>query len=225
MTDSHPKSSDNRNNRLSRAEFAYQQMLDAIQTGKLKPGDRVREIELTNWLDISRTPVREALNKLESEGLVTALPHRGMIITELDYQAVMELYQMREVLEATAAGLAAKHASDTEKSVLQEILKQQEADLDNAELQAYQNRLFHNAIYHAAHNRYLLQSLNSLKHSLTLLGATTYKVRGRAQTALEEHRELLHAICDNDSVAAEQATRNHIREAQQARIRIINQDL
>jgi len=210
-------------NNLSRAEYARNQLVEAIQTGRLKPGDRVREVELTQWLNISRTPIREALNKLENEGLVTALPHRGMVVTELDYQAVMELYQMREVLESTAAGLAAKHACDAEKAALQDILHLQEAEIDNPEVQAQQNRLFHNAIYHAAHNRYLLQSLNSLKHALILLGATTYQIPGRAEVALAEHKALVNAICKNDSAAAETAMKKHIQAAQRARIMLINQ--
>lgn len=216
-------STDTKDRKLSRADYAYQQCIQAIEQGQLKPGDRIRELELTEWLEISRTPVREALNKLESEGLVTALPHRGMIITELDYQAIMELYQMREVLESSAAGLAAKHASEAEKLVLKEILKQQESTLDDPEFQANQNRLFHTAIYNAAHNRYLLQSLNSLKHALLLLGATTYHVPGRAETAFSEHQDLLKAICDHDISAAQTATQHHIREAQQARIKVLNQ--
>jgi len=209
-------------NNLSRPEYAHLQITQAIQHGQLKPGDRITEVELTKWLEISRTPVREALNKLESEGLITALPHRGMCITELDYQAVMELYQMREVLEATAAGLAAKHASEPEKAALKEILALQESSLDDSQLQARQNRLFHNAIYHAAHNRYLLQSLNGLKQALILLGATTYQIPGRSMSALQEHKKILAAICANDSEGAAEATREHIRAAQQARIKLLN---
>lgn len=206
----------------SRAQHAYQKLLDAIRSGELKPGQRIREVELAGWLKISRTPVREAIRRLESEGLVQSVAHKGMVVAELDYQAVMELYQMREVLEGTAAALAAKHASEAEIYALREIFNQEVALTDDPAAQALKNQAFHNALYHAAHNRYLLKSLNSLRDSLTLLGATTYQVSGRNQQALEEHERILDAIAKGDSVAAEHAARDHIRSAQQARIRLIN---
>src|SRR3546814_4510444 len=98
----------------SRGEIAYVRLKESIQTGELKPGQRIREIEMADRLRMSRTPVREALRRLEADGLLTFAPYRGMVIAELDHQAVMELYQMREVLEGTAAGLAARHASEAE---------------------------------------------------------------------------------------------------------------
>ena len=82
------------NPQTSRAEHAYQQLLSAILSGELKPGSRIREVELAEWLKISRTPVREAVRRLESEGLICIAGHKGMAIAELNYQAVMELYQM-----------------------------------------------------------------------------------------------------------------------------------
>src|SRR3546814_15861515 len=85
----------------SRGEIAYVRLKESIQTGELKPGQRIREIEMADRLRMSRTPVREALRRLEADGLLTFAPYRGMVIAELDHQAVMELYQMREVLEGT----------------------------------------------------------------------------------------------------------------------------
>ena len=199
---------------LSRAAHAYQQLMESIRAGQLKPGQRVRETELAEQLQISRTPVREALHRLQSEGLIVNAPQRGLIIAELDYQQIMELYQMREVLESTAAGLAAKHASEPEIYALREMISKQQDCLDAPEAQAHQNRLFHNALYHASHNRYLLKTLNSLKDAMVLLGATTYKVPGRSETALEEHRAIVDAIEQGDRTTAEQITREHIRAAQ-----------
>lgn len=205
----------------SRAEHAYQQLLSAILSGELKPGSRIREVELAEWLKISRTPVREAVRRLESEGLICIAGHKGMAIAELDYQAVMELYQMREVLEAAAASLAAKHASEPEIYSLREIFNQEKQQHNNTAAQADINRAFHNAIYHAAHNRYLLKSLNSLRDAMALLGASTYALPSRSKAALVEHQRIIEAIEKGDSAAAEQAARDHIRAAQKARIRIL----
>jgi DNA-binding GntR family transcriptional regulator len=205
----------------SRAEHAYQQLLSAIISGELQPGCRIREVELAEWLNISRTPVREAVRRLESEGLICIAGHKGMAIAELDYQAVMELYQMREVLEAAAASLAAKHASEPEIYSLGEIFNQEKQQHHNSAAQAEINRAFHNAIYHAAHNRYLLKSLNSLRDAMALLGASTYALPSRGEAALVEHQRIIEAIEKGDSAAAEQAARDHIRAAQKARIRIL----
>lgn len=207
----------------SRAEHAYQQLLEGILNGSLPPGSRIREVELAQWLAISRTPVREALRRLESEGLICNAPHKGMSVAELDYQAVMELYQMREVLEGTAAYLAAQHASDAEVYNLRELYQQQQTLIADSAAQAINNRAFHNAIYHAAHNRYLLKSLNSLRDAMALLGATTYQLPDRSHTALAEHESIVVAIEAHDSVAAEQAARDHIRASQRARIRLLNE--
>ncbi len=221
--ESQPKDSISPRSSLSRAEHAYQQLMEAIRSGKLKPGQRIRETDLAEQLQISRTPVREALHRLQSEDLIVNAPHRGLIIAELDYQQIMELYQMREVLESTAAGLAAKHASEPEIYALREMLARQQQCLNEPDAQANQNRLFHNALYHASHNRYLLKSLNSLKDAMVLLGATTYSIPGRTETAVDEHKAMVDAIEQGDREAAEALTREHIRAAQRARIELINQ--
>src|SRR5690554_5257325 len=104
-----------------RSEQAYRYIVDAIKQGTLPPGTRIREVDLAERTGLSRTPVREALNRLQLEGLVANDPGRGTIITELDHSMVNELYAMREVLEGTAAGLAARHASEVEIAFLREI--------------------------------------------------------------------------------------------------------
>lgn len=211
------------NQGASRAEFAYQCMLKSIRDGTLAPGHRVREADIAEQLKISRTPVREALRRLETEGLLTTAAYRGLVVASLDYQAVMELYQMREVLEGTAASLAARHASDAEVVALRDILSsEQNVSMDPAP-HAEQNRRFHNAIYHAAHNRYLLRSLNSFRDAMALLGPTTFSVPGRSSTALIEHRKILEAIARHDANAAESCARAHIRMAQQARLKLLNE--
>lgn len=207
----------------SRAEFAYRRLLKAILNGTMKPGHRVREAEIAEQLNISRTPVREALRRLETEGLLTTAAGRGLVVASLDYQAVMELYQMREVLEGTAARLAARYASEAEIVALQEILNNESVLSAEPDVQAEQNRRFHNAIYHAAHNRYLLKSLNSFRDSMALLGPTTFSVSGRSKTALDEHWEILNAIESHDAARAEECARQHIRMAQQARLKLLNE--
>ena len=204
--------------RASQGDHAYDTLFGAIENGTLKPGTRLREIELSEWVGASRTPIREALGRLEGEGLIARDPSRGMVVAELDHGMVAELYVMREVLEGTAAGLAARHASDAEIDTLRELaLRDRESGDDPARL-ARLNRLFHEAVFRCAHNRFLLRSVNSLRQSMVLLGQTTLAIAGRPQTARAEHEAIVEAIARHDVEAATAAARAHIRAAYRARL-------
>lgn len=204
-----------------RGETAYLKLKDAIRSGDLKPGQRVRESEMAARLDVSRTPVREAFRRLEADGLLSFAPYRGMVISELDHQAVMELYFMREVLEGTAAGLAARRASDAEVAILQELVSLDPGGAGKPAAVAGHNRRYHSSLYHAAHNRYLLKTLNVLQDAMALLGPTTMEVSGRSEEAKQEHAAIVQAITDKDAELAERLMREHIRGAQKARLHML----
>jgi DNA-binding GntR family transcriptional regulator len=203
---------------LPRGEAAYRYIRHAIQGGQLKPGERLREIELARQIGLSRTPIREALGRLETEGLVAHDPARGVVVAELDYSMVTELYYMREVLEGTAARLAAQHASDVEISILDDLCQQYEALLNDPAGLAVCNRRFHETLYRCSHNRYLLNMVTVLHDALSLLGRTTLDNPERAAETLREHRAVVAAIHVRDADAAEQALRAHIRSAQKVRM-------
>jgi DNA-binding GntR family transcriptional regulator len=202
----------------SRADHAYDTLFGAIESGALKPGARLREVELSEWVGASRTPIREALGRLEGEGLIARDPSRGMVVAELDHGLVAELYVMREVLEGTAAALAARHASDAEIDALRELaLRDREVGDDPARL-ARLNRLFHEAMFRCAHNRFLMRAVHSLRQSMVLLGQTTLAVPGRPGTARTEHAAIVDAIARHDAEGAATAARAHIRAAYRARL-------
>lgn len=209
----------------SRSEIAYQKLKQAIQTGALPPGTRIREVEIAERFSISRTPAREAIRRLESEGLISFVPHQGATVSQLDHQATMELYDLREVLEGTAAGFAARHASEAEIEELRELVASEEAIPDDPAKLADLNRLFHSVLYRAAHNRYLERALLGLRDSMALLGGTSLRVQGRYETAHAEHEAMIGAIAARDAVAAETAARAHIRNAQRARLKIMREGL
>lgn len=205
--------------RLPRVEQAYNYLKQAIQTHRLKPGDRLREAELAEVIGVSRTPLREALARLESDGMIVNDSTRGLVVMELDYNMVSELYYMREVLEGTAARLAAQHASDVELTIIEEICEQYRRSLGDGPALAAKNRQFHEALYRCAHNRYLLRTLTALHDTLALLGDTMLSDPGRAERTLNEHEAIAQAIKKRDPDAAETATRSHIRLAQLERMK------
>lgn len=208
----------------SRAEQVRDSILRAIRSGRYRPGDRIRETEVAKWLDVSRTPVREALRRLEADGLLSFESWRGVVVSRLDRQQVGELYAMREVLEGAAARMAARHIGDAEIEVLQLLLEQMEQSADDAETLAVLNRKLHQSIYAAAHNQYLMQTLGQLENALALLRGTTFAIDGRPATAAAEHRAIVDAISARDADAAETAARAHIAAAQRARLRLILED-
>lgn len=178
------------------------------------------EVEVGEWLGVSRTPVREALRRLETEGILEVEPRVGLVVTSLSRQAVMELYELREVLEAKAAGLCAVHATELEIAELRQLVSREQQLRDGDEL-ARHNRLFHEAIHRGAHNRYLVKSLAALNDSMWLLGPSLMRVAQRARTALDEHAAILAAIEKRDPNAAEAAVRAHVTGAKQERMKTL----
>jgi DNA-binding GntR family transcriptional regulator len=202
----------------SRSEHVYRRLRDAIQQGDYKSGRRVMEIEVADWLKVSRTPVRDAIRRLEAEGMLEHEPRNGLVVARLDRQAVMELYVMRETLEGTAARLCARHASDMEVQDLVDLVERERQIQGDFEALPPHNRRFHEAIHRGAHNRYLEKSLIAI-NDLGLLGSPLMSLPHRAQAAVTEHAELVEAIQRRDPEAAETAARKHVRAAQRERLK------
>src|SRR5690606_25361888 len=120
-------------------------------------------------------------------------PWRGVVVAELDQQQIVEFYAMRRVLDGAAARLAAQHASEPELAYMEDCLSAAAPGGGNADELAEANRRFHQALYRAAHNRYLLKSAAALDDALALLKGTTYSFPDRAEAAHEEHRILMEA--------------------------------
>lgn len=203
---------------ISRAEHAYRRLLEGIRAGEFRPGQRLREIDLATRLGVSRTPVREAIRRLASEGLVELAPGRGVMIIELTRQQVRELYFLRSTLEGAAARAAAQHASESEIAAFRATLRQMAAWREDPAQIARLNRDFHRLIHDAAHNRYLARALSQLSDSLALLPGTTFQASGRPELAEIEHAALLHAIENRDAERAEKCAREHIDRAGMTRI-------
>lgn len=206
------------------ADETFHELHKRITDGKIKPGERIRESVIAEEFGLSRTPVREALRRLESSGLLIHQAHKGAVVRQLDHHEVTELYLMREVLEGTAAGLAAQHASKAEIASLYDLLEEQQRYEKDPIKSAKINKLFHKAIHLGAHNRYLLDMLSSMSLSMALLGKTTLGIKKRCSEASSEHRLIIDAIKARDSVAAEKFAKQHIHAAHKARLRLLFED-
>lgn len=205
----------------SRAEYAYQMLLDAIREQRVEPGERVREEDVSRMLGISRTPVRQAMHRLQTRGLLVQASGRGLLVAELGRPQVIELYAMRELLEGAAARLAAQHAGPSDIIAMRHVLEEFRKAAPNPRKLARINRMFHATIHEAAHNRYLSQSLDDFSDTLALLRGTTFSLKGRWKGELAENVELVDAIERRDSDAAETAARKNMRTALDVRLRML----
>ncbi len=199
-------------------ELAYQRIIELIRNGELMPGARLREVDLSERLGLSRTPIREALRALEADGLVQHQPRQGAVVRQLDHGEIMELYEMRAVLEGTAARLAARMVSDVELRAL-DGLNEDFATAPSPEVAAEINRRFHQALFGAARNRFLTQALEAIQKTLLILGPTTLLEKARVRDSVSEHAIVIAALEARDGLAAEAAMRAHIEAAQLTRLR------
>lgn len=206
---------------LPLSEAVFRSLCEAIRTGVYQPGDRLREEEVAQRLQVSRTPVRDAFGRLLTKRLVEPGGGRGLTIRRLNMPEVLELYTMREILEGAAARLAAQHISPAEIDSLHEIEEALEANARSPDEMARLNRRLHDTVIGAARNRYLDHALQELQDAIALLGRTTFSVEGRPTTAAQEHRDMVAAITSRDPARAEAAARAHIQGALKARLRLI----
>lgn len=191
---------------------AYAMILDAIDLGTYRPGDRLVESELADRFGVSRTPIREALQRLETQSLL-ARDGRSLIVASLDHNQMAELYVVRGALEGLAARLAARHATAEEVRVLREMVEQDNMLRDKPAALARANRRFHKQIHLASHNRYLVQQLDLVHRSMALMATTSLAVAGRGAIAQQEHDLIVQMIENRNEDGADQALREHISVA------------
>ena len=199
---------------------AYSLILEAIEAGLFKPGDRLVESELAERFGVSRTPVREALQRLETQSML-ARDGRSLMVASLDHNQLAELYAVRTELEGLAARLAARHATEEELRVLRAMVVKDRALLGgDPRLLAHANKRFHKQIHLASHNRFLVQQLDLVRRSMALMATTSFAAEGRDGPALAEHERIVAAIEARDSDAAYLALKTHISRAFETRLRI-----
>ncbi len=199
---------------------AYQLILEAIDTGTYRPGDRLVESELAERFGVSRTPVREALQRLETQSML-ARDGRSLIVAALDHNQLAELYVVRSELEGLAARLAARHATEEEVRVLRAMVREDAALLGDPQALARANRRFHKQIHLASHNRYLVQQLDLVHRFMALLATTSLAVKGRGPVALGEHDRIVAAIEAGDGDGAHNALKAHISMAFETRLKAV----
>lgn len=194
-------------------DSVYRFLKGAILKRRLALGSKLDEVKLAEELGVSRTPVREAFQRLSAEGLIVLIPHRGAFVIQLTRRDLEELYEMREALEGQAARLAATRATPAMVVKLGEII----AAYRTAVLENWRRSIilldsrFHETVARASRNRRLMEAIRSLREQLRILRITSVAIPGRPGRSLEEMSALLEAIRGRDPDLAEERMRAHIR--------------
>jgi DNA-binding GntR family transcriptional regulator len=208
------------------AEAVYRALRQGIVHGRLAPGERLRSDALATELRVSRTPVREALRKLEAEGLVEHAGSR-LVVRALSEQDLTELFYVREALEGMAARLAAENATPSEIAEIRELLDDMEAVRRRGALEPLRQLTgeFHQLVARASHNNRLAQALTTLLDNVRKIQTSTLFGEGRAVQALQEHRDLMAAIAAHDGDRAEMLARAHRRKTLELRKAMLREQL
>jgi DNA-binding GntR family transcriptional regulator len=204
----------------SRGEFAYRFMRESLRSGAFRPSEHLREADVAKLLRISRTPVREAFHRLVAEGLLNIGRWNGVMVAELSADELVQLYAVREALEGIAARLAAEHATTVEIARLSEIAAAEAVAKNDPNKLVIINSQLHQTMYAAAHNRYLLQAVNTVVDTLGLLRHSTFVLPGSIELAHREHLKIIAAIRKRKADNAEKLARQHIRHALAMRLKL-----
>lgn len=194
------------------ADQAYTRLRDAILAHELTAGTRLSVPDVARRLGISRSPAREAIARIASEGLATYEPRRGAIVARIETTDLVEIYELREVLEGMACRLAAVRIHDTTIEELHAVVADHASAVaaDDVERHMTLDASFHQSIRVAAQNDRLRESLDRLQGQIRIAMDTTRRSPGGMGQALAEHREILAAVAARDPDAAERAARAHV---------------
>ena len=208
--------------RTHRADELYEYLRGAILDGTLPPEERVVEQKIAKMASVSRTPVREALHRLEMDGLVAA-GGRGLVVVDHSIAEMTELCTVREELEGFASRLGASSRSELDLATLEQIVEEsREATTAHDVPRLIElNHLFHETIWESARNRYLARQLGLLRGLIERRGSSTLADPKRQTEALAEHVAIFDAISRQDPEAAAQATHEHFRKAMGLRLRAV----
>jgi DNA-binding GntR family transcriptional regulator len=205
------------------AETAYAVLREAIVSNALKPGTRLRADDLAKQLGVSKTPVREALRKLQAEDLVTMQPGNALTVKSISEEQLFEIYYTREALEGMAARLAAENAGQIELAKLRAIHDEMKAPGAAGNLKQFRHLSgeFQLALFRAARNETLYRLLKHLQEQIRQFGGTTLTRPGRAKEVVAYAKALVAAIEKRDGDAAEKIARENRRRTLELRVKVL----
>lgn len=196
----------------------YERLTQAILAGELTPGQPLVETSLAAWCQVSRTPVREALTRLQQDGLVVR-SERGLVVRERSPEEILDIYETRIELEAMAARVAATRRSDLDVLTMRRIVQRlEDVDATDELAMASANREFHRSVWRASRNESLTDLLRRLDLHLARYPSTTLSQPGRWAEGNREHQAIVDAVEARDEAAARALTAEHFAKARDLRL-------
>ncbi len=207
-------------------DVVFKTLRRGILTGELKPGERLMEIHLANRLGVSRTPIREAIRKLELEGLVTMIPRRGAEVANTTEKNLKDVLEVRQALESLAIELACERITPENKEALREKLNQVEeaARTGDSSAIASADVAFHDAIVEASGNVRLTQLVSNLGEQMYRYRFEYIKDESKHPQIMSEHRIMYESILEGDKVKAARIVKTHIDNQEEAIMRKIKKE-
>jgi len=204
-------------------ELVLETLREAIINGTLKPRERLMEIQLAEELGVSRTPIREALRKLELEGFIVMVPRKGAYVADISFKDIAEVFEIRAALEGLAAGLAAERITEEELEEMERLLVEKADAIARKDMDKLieVDTKFHEAIYKSSRNTRLAGIINNLREQIQRYRAASLSFPGRMKQSLEEHREIVEAIQSRDVQLARKTAEEHIENAENSIIESI----
>ena len=202
----------NMNEFLPLRDVVFNTLRQAILRGELKPGERLMEIQLANKLGVSRTPIREAIRKLELEGLVLMIPRRGAEVAEITEKSLRDVLEVRDALEERAVELACDRITGADIERLKEAAEEFKVALQGGDVTEYAEAdvKFHDIIYHATDNQKLIQLLYNFREQMYRYRVEYLKRKEVHPILLAEHQHIIECIDRKDKKAAKIAISTHI---------------
>lgn len=199
-------------------DVVFNTLRQAILTGELKPGERLMEIHLANRLGVSRTPIREAIRKLELEGLVTMIPRRGAEVAQITEKSMKDVLEVRRTLDALSAELACERISAEEEEALKKACLNFEAAVKTKDTKAIAKAdvAIHDIIAAATGNQRLIQLINNLAEQMYRYRFEYIKDASQHERIIEEHRIIYESIVKKDKEAAAEMAKTHIDNQEKA---------
>ncbi len=193
-------------------EIVYEELKRQIMIGEIPPGTRMMEVELAEDMGVSRTPIREAIRKLEKEGLVSIEPRRGAYASDISIKDMVDVLEVREFLEGMAAGLAAKKINDEEIETLKKATATYKKAVENGNTEEIikEDELFHKLIVDCSGNKTLIQMINQVQELALRFRYIYYEDFSRYRNMPYEHQEILDAILSGDSEKARSIADAHV---------------
>lgn len=207
-------------------DVIFETLRKAIVSGDIKPGERLMEVSLAEQMGVSRTPVREAIRRLEAEGLVTMIPRKGTHVSELSVKDIMDVLEVRTVLDKLATDLAAKHIQPAQLKNLETVHKQYIScvEKDNMEGAIKKDVEFHDIIYSASGNPRLVAVAASLREHIYRFRVIYMSDNLIAENVLNEHEEILEALREAQNNVASNLAEKHIRNQMETIIKTVTED-